>query len=277
MERYTNNLSELNKTSLPDAGGKGANLGELIHAGLPVPPGFVVTTGAYHAHLDESGLRERIAKRLESINGQDMTAIAKASGDISSWVEEAPMPICIMEEVSRAFESLSEETRQHTKLQVAVRSSATAEDLPSASFAGQHDTFLGVIGQESVLNYVKKCWVSLWTPEAMSYRISMNFEHLEVELAVVVQAMIASEAAGVMFTANPVNGNREEILISAGYGLGETVVGGLINPDNFILTKSGGVKEKILGSKEKRIMLTAGGTVTEAVSTAKQNAFCIGG
>lgn len=276
MLNYTVNLCELNAGSLPHAGGKGANLGELINAGLPVPPGFVVATNAYRAYLEESGLWERIAERLVNLNGQDIIAITEASNDISAWIEKAPMPAKVIGEVKSAFEKLSKETRLYTKLQVAVRSSATAEDLPSASFAGQHDTFLGVTGQESVLQHVKKCWISLWTPEAISYRISMNFKHLEVELAVVVQAMIVSEAAGVMFTANPVSGNRDEILISAGYGLGETVVGGLINPDNFIMTRDGGIKERMLGSKEKKIILTEEGTVTEDVSRMKQNAYCIG-
>lgn len=276
MLNYTMNLGELNIDSLPKAGGKGANLGELIKAGLPVPPGFVVATNAYRAQLEEAGLRERIAQRLAQLKEQDITSIRQASNDISAWLEKAPMPAKVMEEVKRAFKRLSAETRQYTKLQVAVRSSATVEDLPSASFAGQHDTFLGVSGQESVLDHVKKCWISLWTPEAISYRTSLGFSHLEVDLAVVVQAMIASEAAGVMFTANPVSGNRDEILISAGYGLGETVVGGLINPDNFIMMKDGSIKEKLLGSKEKKIILTEEGTVKEDVSKVKQNAYCIG-
>ena len=276
MLYYTKSLNELNRDSLPEAGGKGANLGELIRAGLPVPSGFVVTTGAYRTHLEETGLRERIAARIGNLKGQDVAAIKSASNDISSWIEKALMPYRVREEVSNSLERLSEELRPHTKLLVAVRSSATAEDLPTASFAGQHDTFLGISGEDSVLNHVKKCWVSLWTPEAISYRINMGFEHLKVDLAVVVQAMTASEVAGVMFTANPVNGNRGEILISAGYGLGETVVGGLINPDSFTLTKDGHIKGKILGTKEKRIMLTVDGTVTEKVSQAMQNAYCIG-
>ncbi|MDR3584983.1 MAG: PEP/pyruvate-binding domain-containing protein [Desulfosporosinus sp.] len=159
---------------------------------------------------------------------------------------------------------------------VAVRSSATAEDLPSASFAGQHDTFLGICGKEAVLKHVKKCWASLWSAQAISYRISMGFEHLFVELAVVVQAMIDSEVAGVMFTANPVNQSKEELLISAGYGLGETVVSGLITPDTFILTKDGRVKEKVLGSKDHKLILTKEGTRSEKVPQSLQNSYCLG-
>ncbi|MDR3341573.1 MAG: hypothetical protein LBT14_02085 [Treponema sp.] len=233
MITYTKDLKEINKNSLPEAGGKGANLGELIHANIPVPPGFIVTTGAYRTHLEEAGLQERIANRLVGLGENDLSVIMKASDDISSWIEAVPMPATVREEVSRAYESLSLKTRP--ALPVAVRSSATAEDLPSVSFAGQHETYLGIQGQDAVLKHIKKCWASLWSAQAISYRISNGFEHLKVELAVVVQVMIASEVAGVMFTANPVNGKSDEILISAGYGLGETVVSGLITPNTFIL------------------------------------------
>ncbi|HBF36003.1 MAG TPA: pyruvate, phosphate dikinase, partial [Firmicutes bacterium] len=276
MVNYTKNLSELNKDSLPQAGGKGANLGVLINAGLPVPPGFIVTADAYRAHLEVSGLKERISRRLENIKEQDITAISEASIDIALWIEEAPMPTRVQAEVAKAFESFSEKMDRGAKLAVAVRSSATAEDLPSASFAGQHDTYLGIYGKESVLKHVKKCWASLWTSQAISYRISMGFEHLKVDLAVVVQAMIPSEAAGVMFTANPVNGNQDEILISAGYGLGEAIVSGLITPDTFILTKAGRIKKKVLGSKEVRIILKEKGTISSEVPEEKRKSLCLG-
>lgn len=178
MLNYTKTLSELNKHSLPEAGGKGANLGELIRAGLPVPLGFVVTTGSYRAHLEESRLQERIAKRLENLQVQDITAVADASSDISSWIEESPMPLQVQAAVIKALEGLAKKTGSEANLLVAVRSSATAEDLPSASFAGQHDTFLGISGKEAVLKHVTKSWASLWSAQAISYRISMGFEHL---------------------------------------------------------------------------------------------------
>lgn len=277
MYIYAKSLNEINKDSLPEAGGKGANLGELIHAGIPVPPGFVVTANAYRAHLEASKLQDHIARRLENLKEQDITGILEASEDISAWIEETPMPMPVQEDVSRAFESLGLDEN----LSVAVRSSATAEDLPNASFAGQHDTFLGIYGKNAVLKYVKKCWLSLWTSQAIAYRISMGFEHLKVDLAVVVQAMIASEAAGVMFTANPVSGNCDEILVSAGYGLGEAVVSGLITPDTFIMTKEGSIKQKVLGSKEYKIMLTEKGTITEKstiteeCSKEERESYCI--
>lgn len=276
MLKFTNNLNELNKDSLSVAGGKGANLGVLIHAGLPVPPGFVVTVDAYRAHLEAANLKELIKAKLENIAENDISAISEASECISSWIEESPMPSKVQEEVKTAFESFSKNMSSHSNLSVAVRSSATAEDLPSASFAGQHETYLGIGGIDEIIRHIKKCWASLWSSQAISYRISMGFEHLKVDLAVIVQAMINAEAAGVMFTANPVNGRRDEILISAGYGLGEAVVSGLITPDTFIFSKSGSVKEQILGSKEKRIMLSGNGTVTEEVPMAKRKAHCLG-
>lgn len=274
--KYTKNLSELNKDSLLEAGGKGANLGELIYAGLPVPPGFVVTTKAYRAHLKGSGLYERISERLAQLKGNDILKITDISRDISLWIQEAHMPVEVQKAVKDNIGSLAEKSAASEKLFVAVRSSATAEDLPSASFAGQHDTFLGIYGIETVLEHVKKCWLSLWTPQAISYRISMGFEHLKVDLAVVVQTMVDSDVAGVMFTANPVSGDKDELLISAGYGLGEAVVSGIITPDTFIMTKDGQVKEKLLGSKDKKIVLSDNGTLTETVPQTMQNQFCLG-
>ncbi|MDQ7093594.1 PEP/pyruvate-binding domain-containing protein [Desulfosporosinus sp. PR] len=275
MADYIKRLAQLNGDSLPEAGGKGANLGVLMQAGLPVPPGFVVTTGAYAAHLQESGLPRRIGQRLQDLREDELTSLEAASREITAWIAGSPMPAAVREEISGAWEGLGEETGLAGELAVAVRSSATAEDLPSASFAGQHETFLGVYGSEAVFQQIKNCWASLWSPQAISYRLSMGFAHLEVDLAVVVQAMIASEAAGVMFTANPVNGNREEVLISAGYGLGESVVSGLITPDTFILSKDGKLKERTLGSKESKIVLTKTGPVTEEVPLSQRAGYCL--
>ncbi|MFB5552214.1 PEP/pyruvate-binding domain-containing protein [Bacillus cereus] len=275
MTIYTKKLSELNEHSLPEAGGKGANLGVLIQANLPVPPGFVVTTEAYQAHLKMAGLRDRITVRLANLQATDLDAIQVASRDICSWIEQASMPEEVQKNLEKAFTQLTLNMGT-TNLGVAVRSSATAEDLPSASFAGQHETYLGVYGIESIRNHVKKCWASLWSPQAIAYRMSMNFSHHEVDLAVVIQAMVPSEAAGVMFTANPVNGKRDEILISASYGLGESVVSGLVTPDTFIVTKDGKVQERTLGSKEQQIRLTKEGSVTETVAPEERTSYCLG-
>ncbi|WP_378953040.1 PEP/pyruvate-binding domain-containing protein [Pelosinus sp. sgz500959] len=275
MYYYIKNLRELNRDSLSEAGGKGANLGELTHAGFPVPPGFVVTTGAYRALMKGAGLEQRIAAKLKNLTHADIVAIEKASKEISSWIEKTPIPTQVQAEVGGAFEELAKTIESDRELFVAVRSSATAEDLPSASFAGQHETFLGILGKEAVLAHMKKCWISLWTPQAITYRLNMDFDYLNVDLAVVVQAMIDAEVAGVMFTANPVIENRNEILISAGYGLGETVVSGLITPDTFIITKGGQIKAQLLGSKEQKIILTAEGTMSQQVPLAKQKEYCL--
>lgn len=275
MYHYIKDLRELNRDSLSEAGGKGANLGEVTHAGFPVPPGFVVTTSAYRALMEGAGLEQGIAAKLKHLTHTDLEAIEEASKEISSWIEKTPIPIQVQAEVGRAFEELAKTIESDSEPFVAVRSSATAEDLPSASFAGQHETFLGILGREAVWEHVKKCWISLWTPQAITYRLSMNFDHLNVDLAVVVQVMIDAEAAGVMFTANPINGNHHEILISAGYGLGETVVSGLITPDTFIITKGGEIKTQFLGSKEQKIILTAEGTLTQQVPLAKQKKYCL--
>lgn len=276
MSKYTNNLKRLNKDSLSIAGGKGANLGVLIQAGLPVPPGFVITAAAYRKHLEAANLKELIEAKLENIAENDIAAITEASQCISTWIEESPMPSEVQEDVKRTYADFSQELGSRSDVLVAVRSSATAEDLPSASFAGQHETYLGICGIDEIIRYIKKCWASLWSSQAISYRISMGFEHLKVDLAVVVQLMIDAEAAGVMFTANPVNGRRDEMLISAGYGLGESIVSGQITPDTFILSKSGNVKEQFLGSKEIRILLSENGTVLEEVPMKKRQEFCLG-
>jgi pyruvate,water dikinase len=279
MTIYIRFLEELNKDSLPQAGGKGANLGVLINAQLPVPPGFTIITEAYRAHLDSSGLRDKISQRLKNVNAQDLESVTIASHEISTWIEEAPMPEEIKDEIVNAYIKLAGRMAASdtgaARLQVAVRSSATAEDLPSASFAGQQETFLGVYGTEALLQHTKKCWASLWTSQAISYRSSMNFEHLKVELAVVVQVMLSADAAGVMFTANPVSSSREEILISASYGLGETVVSGSVTPDTFIVSKKGGIKQRVLGTKEHRILLVEGGIKTEQVPPVDRGKYCL--
>ncbi|MFL5803503.1 MAG: PEP/pyruvate-binding domain-containing protein, partial [Roseiflexaceae bacterium] len=213
---------------------------------------------------------ERIARRLQGLATQGPEAIAATSRDISGWIVAAAVPESIRADVIRAYTALGE-----PGLAVAVRSSATAEDLPSASFAGQQETFLHIHGAEMVMEHVQKCWASLWTPQAMSYRASMGFEHLSMALAVVVQAMVNADVAGVMFTANPVSGARGEILISASYGLGEAVVGGMVTPDTFILAADGAVRERALGAKESRVVPDGCGTRTEPVPAAERARYCL--
>ena len=279
MSRYIRWLEDLNQKSAPEAGGKAANLGEMIHAGLPVPAGFVVTADAYRAHLDAGHLPERIGVRLQNLLAEDVIAVTAASDDIMGWVGTAPMPDTIRADVASRYDALGGRLIVSKKgagaLPVAVRSSATAEDLSSASFAGQLETYLNIREADAVIDAVRKCWASLWTPQAISYRASMNFDHLGVALAVVVQALVPADAAGVMFTVNPVSGARDEILVSGSYGLGEAVGSGAVTPDTYILSQDGKVKQRTLGTKEIRVVSDAGGTHTEDVPEAEQRRYCL--
>ncbi|MEQ4566821.1 PEP/pyruvate-binding domain-containing protein [Paenarthrobacter sp. CAP02] len=213
---------------LSEVGGKAANLGELVSAGLPVPPGFCLTTHAYRRALAAAGL-DTVLRELSEAGSTDTGTLNGLAARARSVVLDAGIPSEVAEAVLAAYRDLGEE------VPVAVRSSATAEDLPSASFAGQQDTFLNVVGAEAVLEAVGRCWASLWTDRAVSYRTTNNVDHSSVALAVVVQEMVDSATAGVMFTANPVTGKRHEAVIDASPGLGEAVVSGAVNPDQYVV------------------------------------------
>jgi rifampicin phosphotransferase len=223
---FIKQCAELGRDDIDQAGGKGANLGELTRAGLPVPSGFVVVTDAYRAFVAEHQLQEKI------------TALA-AAGDSPGGYDEASDQIralftdevsdTLRAEIADAYAALGED------VPVAVRSSATAEDLPEASFAGQQDTYLNVRGLADLLVAVRDCWASLWTARAMAYRAHQGIDPASVRLAVVVQQMVEADSAGVMFTANPSNGRRDETVISAAWGLGESVVSGSVNTDNLVV------------------------------------------
>ncbi|WP_046468335.1 PEP/pyruvate-binding domain-containing protein [Allosalinactinospora lopnorensis] len=227
---WTVGFAEIDGDMLASVGGKGANLGVLTRAGLPVPPGFCVTTDAYKrvAGADHTNARERL------LNDE--------------------IPAEIVEEITEAYQALGE------NVPVAVRSSATAEDLPFASFAGQQDTYLNIIGAEAVLAATRNCWASLWTDRAVAYRATNGIDEDTVRLAVVIQRMVQSDVAGVMFTANPVTGRRHQYVIDAGPGLGEAVVSGAVNPDHFVVTDNE-ITERRIG--DKRIVIRSrpeGGT-----------------
>ncbi|WP_138415386.1 PEP/pyruvate-binding domain-containing protein [Sinomonas gamaensis] len=219
-------LALLRAADLPIAGGKGANLGELVAAGLPVPDGFVVTTAAYRAHAEAAGLDPE-------------RAAADPSGARIA-LEAAPLDPQLRHEVAGAVEHLG-------AARVAVRSSATAEDLPGAAFAGQQDTFLNVEGPEAVTEAIRKCWASLWTDRAVEYRKRQGIEPSDVAIAVVVQRMVDAEAAGVLFTANPLTGRQSELVVDAAPGLGEAVVSGEVTPEHLVLDRDGRVLERTAG------------------------------
>ncbi|MFI9554306.1 PEP/pyruvate-binding domain-containing protein [Nonomuraea endophytica] len=249
-------FSEIHAGMLAEVGGKAANLGELTRATLPVPPGWVLTTDAYHQAAEAAGLQEIIAQ------GGDLATKARQR------LLETAIPDEVAEEVRKAYAGLGESAP------VAVRSSATAEDLPFASFAGQQDTFLNVVGPEEVLLAVRKCWASLWTDRAVAYREANGIDHAVVRIAVVVQTMVDAQVAGVMFTANPVTGRRREAVIDAGPGLGEAVVSGAVNPDRFVVdVATAEIRERHAGDKKIAIRSLPGGG-TERVET-DVDGFCL--
>lgn len=240
---------------LAEVGGKAANLGELLRAGLPVPAGFCLTTAAYRQAMAPAGL-EQVHRRLAATAVGDLPALAELAATARDRALAAVVPTAVADTITASYAALGPD------VPVAVRSSATAEDLPSASFAGQQDTFLNVVGAEAVLDAVRRCWASLWTDRAVSYRATHGINPSAVALAVVVQRMVDAAVAGVLFTANPVTGRRHEAVIDAGPGLGEAVVSGAVNPDHFVVDgATGRILERRIGSKAVVIRpLPGGGT-----------------
>ncbi len=221
---------------LERVGGKNAGLGEMTRAGLRVPPGFAITTDAYRDFLGEAGLGPEIEKVLVRLDGRDLAAVEQASHDIRRMVSGAPVPALVADAVAEAYALLCSESGV-PDLPVAVRSSATAEDLPGASFAGQQDTFLWVRSAAAVLTHTVRCWSSLFTARAISYRDEMDLRSGTLLISVGVQKMSNARTAGVMFTLNPANGDRSTIAVDASWGLGESVASGAVTPDNFLVDK----------------------------------------
>lgn len=227
---------DIRKEDLSLVGGKGANLGELFNAEIPVPDGFVVTVNAYFDFIRETNLEIQIRNIIESTNIQNPPELQEASSRIKKLVIQTPIPEKIALQIMKAYNKLSSLGGLKQAL-VAVRSSATAEDLPDASFAGQQETFLNVRGEANVVNRVRDCWASLFTSRAIFYREEKNFDHFKIGIAVPIQKMVQSEVSGVMFTVNPVTNNKKEIVIEAVWGLGETIVQGLATPDHYVIEK----------------------------------------
>jgi pyruvate,water dikinase len=233
---YVLGFEHINKASLPVVGGKNASLGEMLRAGIRVPPGFAVTTDSYLEFITEAGLANELQNILAGVAPDDVASLDDASAQIQSLIENAPMPSAIADAIREGYAGLCEKC-QLEDLPVAVRSSATAEDLPTASFAGQQDTYLWVKGFDNVLKKAQSCWASLFTPRAISYRVRMDFPHEKVLISVGVQKMVNARAAGVMFTLNPINGDVSRVVIEGSWGLGETVVSGAVTPDKFVVDK----------------------------------------
>ena len=238
--RYVFPFSQLRMTDVDRVGGKNASLGELLSqltsAGIRVPDGFATTAEAFRLFLKEGGLEERIAKRLETLDVDDVKALAEAGAEIRGWIEAAPFPAELEKEIREFYKWLKD---GQAEISVAVRSSATAEDLPDASFAGQQETVLNVVGIDAVFKHMKEVFASLYNDRAISYRVHKGFTHAEVALSAGVQRMCRSDrgAAGVMFTIDTESGFDQVVFITASYGLGETVVQGAVNPDEFYVHK----------------------------------------
>ncbi len=255
-------FNEVGREDVGLVGGKGANLGELSRNGVPVPPGFIVTAEAFRKFLEYTGLGERIYPLLDNLDVEDTVRLQEVSREIMQMIESSEVPDFIENEIRIAYRRLGEIVSGSIigkDVWVAVRSSATAEDLPEASFAGQQATFLFVRGPESVVEHVKKCWASLFTARAIYYRVKQGFPHRKVSIAVVVQKMVNSQVSGVMFTSHPVTG-EPVILIEAAYGLGEAVVSGSVTPDEYVVDKKTlKIIDKKVVSQERMIVQKPGG------------------
>ncbi|MEA3200268.1 MAG: pyruvate, water dikinase [Thermoplasmata archaeon] len=261
----------IGKDDIPLVGGKGANLGEMIGIGLPVPPAFVVSAPAFHRFLTESGAAAKVFGDLAKLDVEDSKALREASERAREVVLKTKLPAALETQIREAYRSLAKSEGGKEPL-VAVRSSATAEDLPEASFAGQQDTYLNIRGEDALLEHVQRCWASLYTPRAIYYRVKHKFPHEKVAIAVVVQIMVDAAKAGVMFTKHPTTG-ADISLIEAAWGLGEGVVSGNVTPDTYEVGPDGKPMTVRVASKETMYVRgKADRTVVEPVPANKKQA-----
>ncbi len=240
-------FQEIEKNQLWLVGGKGLNLGTLSKMdGIHVPVGFCVTTVGYQKAIAENETYHALLDQLTKLNVEDRGQIAEISREIRQTVMEEEIPSDIVEAVTEYLSRLGEEHAY------AVRSSATAEDLPHASFAGQQDTYLNIIGTEAILKHIRKCWASLFTDRAVFYRMQNGFDHCQVYLSVIIQRMVFPQASGILFTADPMTSNRKVLSIDASFGLGEALVSGLVSADGYKV-QEGKIVEKIIAAKSLAI------------------------
>ena len=230
-------FKDIRKDDIPVVGGKGANLGEMYSIGIPVPNGFVVTSQTYFQFLDENNLRQKIKDAFKNTDVNNSSQLLKASKAVKKIILSGKINDQTAIEIMKAYKRLSG-FASLSNVPVAVRSSATAEDLPDASFAGQQETYLNVIGEATLIKRVKSCWASLFTPRAIFYRENKGFNHFKVGIAVPVQKMVNSDVSGIMFTINPVSNNKSQIIVETAWGLGEYIVQGTVTPDQYIIDKN---------------------------------------
>jgi phosphohistidine swiveling domain-containing protein len=271
--KYTRWFQEIGAGDVDTVGGKGANLGEMVAAGLPVPPGFCLTAAAYRDFVQAAGLDVTIGTILSETRPEDPASVETQAARIRELITTQPVPDLIAQETLHAYHRLGQDlgVGDVSRMPVAVRSSATAEDLPTASFAGQQDTYLNVRGESDLLDRVRDCWASLWTDRAVIYRNRQGFDHEKVYLAVVIQAMIPAEVSGILFTSNPISGDPGEVVINASWGLGEAIVSGLVTPDTLTVRKRDGrVVSQLIGGKECIIEYAQDGGTVELATPAKK-------
>ena len=228
-------FEEIRKENLAEVGGKGANLGEMTAAKFPVPPGFIVTAGAYFDFIRHNRIDAYIKEMTDELDINNSDKLTRASEMVKAKILGGVIPDSIRSDIIKSYRTLC--SKRGRQVFVAVRSSATAEDLPEASFAGQQSTYLNVQGEGEVVQNIKECWASLFEPRSIFYRVTNHFDHLKVGLAAVVQEMVQSEVAGVMFTVDPVTQDLGIVSIEAAYGLGEVVVSGMVTPDRYLVRK----------------------------------------
>ncbi|MFT4562703.1 MAG: phosphohistidine swiveling domain-containing protein [Gammaproteobacteria bacterium] len=269
-------IAQFNETRSLDidiVGGKAASLARMAQANFPVPPGFTITTAAYAAFISENNLAKKIASIASDLDYDNFDDLEQRAKDIRALVENGTFPTGLQSSIEQCYLALGDDIR------VAVRSSATAEDLPDASFAGQHDTYLDVKTVDAIVDATKRCWASMWTARATSYRHTQRIDHFDVDVAVVIQQMVDSDVSGVVFTANPLTTATDETVINASWGLGEAIVASLVTPDSYIVRhKNLRVREKTLGSKKVKTVRnpeTGIGTVEIEVEDSDQNQFCL--
>ncbi|HZD02566.1 MAG TPA: PEP/pyruvate-binding domain-containing protein [Actinomycetes bacterium] len=254
-------LDEYDPSQRPRVGGKNAGLGEMLAAGLPVPPGFAVTIDAYRTMREHDGLRRTVRRLLGKVDVRDAAALEEISAAVRGHIEQVPLHEGVERAVRSAYDALCERCSTEA-VPVAVRSSAASEDLPDASFAGEHDTFLWVRGADAVLRQLSRCWSSLFTARAVAYRRQTGNDHDVVAMSVGVQKMIHPKAAGVAFTLNPSDGDRSQVAIEAAWGFGEGVVAGEVTPDSYLVDKVlGEIVKRTVSDKQWAYQLTERDTV----------------
>ncbi len=261
---------------VPVLGGKNASLGTLLGAGLPVPPGFAVSADCYRKALADGGLTGQLDALIAAVDPRDPASVSAAGGRARALIGALKMPADLAAAIRDAYARLCEQCGD-AGLPVAVRSSATCEDQPDASFAGEHDTYLWVRGGDAVAAHVLRCWASLFTDRGIAYRLERGYGRANVAMSVGVQQMVRPRAAGVAFTLNPLNGDRSQIAIDASWGFGEAVVSGEVTPDNFLVDKVMGViTRRTISAKTLEYRLTAGDAVTAVpVEAARQSIPCL--